>query len=399
MENIMRPPGPYRLALRLKDCELEKKALKKQVEELKAQLQSAENHSTCLEEKVMQVTTKLEQQKIQTLQEPAENLKNKLLPEKSSGQQEKNSTLEDKVQELNDLLGQQRVINFQDHSMRLQLSKELEETKGQLARQKTLKEMFINKGKETREELERLKRISDTQTMNTMRIATEVGNDIKKKQKKVLQKEFEELKVAHIITKEKFSTELQVEKDQNKALQQELQQLKVSHQINLRYKTELKAEREKSADLQKNLEKEIQSQSESVLEKLEVIKQLRAEKDALLRQMEEEIQTLKKNTSEKEKLFSKELEDLKENLTKQNSTNQELVTKLQAVEEVNQGLRTKLAELKEQKDETREPEEDTSILEDINDLEQKKNGGWKKFRDLLGLRKKEEKLEDETKST
>ncbi|XP_044053878.1 golgin subfamily A member 6-like protein 22 [Siniperca chuatsi] len=364
MEMNSRPLGPYRLARRLRDCELEKEALEKLVEELKAQLQSAENHSPRQEEKVKQLTTKLEGQMIQieSLQKQVENLKNNLLQERRSRQQEKNSSVQDKVRELNDLLGQERAINIWEHTMRLQLSKELENTKEQLARQKSLKEMFINKEKETRSELEGLKRLSDTGAMDTMRIATEVGNNIKRKQKKVLQNEFKELKVAHVVSQEKFSAELQSEKDKNKALQQELEQLKVSCQINLRYKTELKAEREKSDSLQKQLEKEIQSKAECVSEKLEVIKQLRAEKDALLQPMEEKIQTVKKNASEKEK-FSKELEDLKDKLNKQISTNQELLSKLQAEEEVSQGLRTELAKLKEeQKDKTGEQERETPSM-------------------------------------
>ncbi len=357
MENIGRPLGPYRLAQKLKDCQLEKEALEKQVKELKAELQSAENHIACQEEKLEQLTTKLERQMIQTesLRRQAEDLKNNFLQEKSRQQ--------DEVKELNDLLGKEHAKHFWEHSMRLQLSKELEKTKEQLARQRSLKEMFISKEKETRNELERLKTLSATETMEAMRIATEVGNNIKKKQKKVLQKHFEELKVAHIISQKNFSFILQGEKDKNKALRQELEQLRVSCRINLRYKTELKAEREKSDNLQKQLEKDIQSQAEKVSEKLEVIKVLRVEKDALLQQMEEEIQTLKKKASEKDESFFKELEDLKEKLNKQNSANQELVTKLQAEEEVSQGLRSELTELKEeQKDKTREQEKETSSM-------------------------------------
>ncbi|KAL7371647.1 hypothetical protein ABVT39_002732 [Epinephelus coioides] len=121
--------------------------------------------------------------------------------------------------------------------------------------------------------------------------------------------------------------------------------------------------------------------------------------------MEQEIQTLKKNASEKE-LFFKGLEDLK---GKQAFTN----TKLQTEMEVSYGLRTKLTQLKEEhQDKTREQEKDSfqdsqrvEVLEEIKDSEKqhekekKEPSIWKKFRHRIGLRKrkkKEEKLEEES---
>ncbi|KAK9532738.1 hypothetical protein VZT92_010110 [Zoarces viviparus] len=86
--------------------------------------------------------------------------------------------------------------------------------------------------------------------------------------------------------------------------------------------------------------------------------------------LEEEISTLKDNTSEKEKTYFKDLQDLKE---KQASTNQEQVTKRQA-EEVGQGLRTELDKVKE--DKTRKQEKyaltDLPNLEVLTDSEGKK---------------------------
>lgn len=176
--------------------------------------------------------------------------------------------------------------------MRLQLSRELEDTRQQLCRQKNLKEMLIVKEKDTRNELERLKRLCDPETMNTMRLATEIQNNIKTKNKKVLLKELVDLKVAYAMSQESFSTKLQAEKDKNKALQEELKQLKSSHQINLSYEAQLKAEKGKSDSLQKQ-QNEIQSRAEKVSEDVEAIKQLVAEE----------------TIAEKEKLF-KELDDL-----------------------------------------------------------------------------------------
>lgn len=214
--------------------------------------------NACLEDTVNQATTKVEKQMVQFSQKQPERVKNMLL--------------EGKIQELQDLLKQQRAINAEDRNMRLRLSKELEETEKQLDHQKRLKERFINKEKETRNELERLKGLSDAATMNTLRIATEVRNGIKKKQKKVLQKEFEELKVEYIISQQRFSAELQAATDQNKALQQEVTQLKGSQQINLRYENEPKAERGKSDSLKKRLEKENTRHDLTTVEPLEEIK-------------------------------------------------------------------------------------------------------------------------------
>ncbi|KAG8005263.1 hypothetical protein GBF38_011243 [Nibea albiflora] len=67
-----------------------------------------------------------------------------------------------------------------------QLNQELEETKEQLKRQKSLKEMFINKEKETRRELERLKKYTDPETLSTAKIANQVRDTTKRKKKKTL---------------------------------------------------------------------------------------------------------------------------------------------------------------------------------------------------------------------
>eukprot|EP00064_Thunnus_orientalis_P018655 superscaffoldBa00004363_g18758 len=197
--------------------------------------------------------------------------------------------MEEFATKLEDQMIQDMELNrllVQEQTIRLRLRKQLEETKEQLAHQKYLKEMFIKKEKEARNELERLKRLSDKETIDAVRIAAEIGNNIKKKKKKVLQKEFEELKVAHVTSREKFSAELRAEREKNKALQQELKQLKVLYQTSPKYETELKAEREKTDILQRD----VQSQAKRMLKDPELIKQPRAERDTWLGRMEEEIQ-------------------------------------------------------------------------------------------------------------
>lgn len=90
-------------------------------------------------------------------------------------------------------------------------------------------------------------------------------------EKKVLQKEFEELQVAYIISEQRFSAELQAAADKNKALQQEVEQLRVPQQISLRYGNELKAERGESDSLERRLERNSQHDFTTV-EVLEEIK-------------------------------------------------------------------------------------------------------------------------------
>lgn len=163
------------------------------------------------------------------------DVKKQLLPEGSSSPP-------DDVQELNDLLQQQRATSLREHNRSLRLSQELKETKEQLARQRRLKELFIKKEKERRNELERLKRLSDPRTLCHMRIATEIHENIKRRKKKELQRDLVELKAAHLMSRAKFFMELQAERGKYLALQEEVEQLKVSYEFNMSREAELKAE-------------------------------------------------------------------------------------------------------------------------------------------------------------
>ncbi|XP_030295265.1 uncharacterized protein LOC115595216 isoform X2 [Sparus aurata] len=81
------------------------------------------------------------------------------------------------------------------------LIQELEDTKEQLRKQKTLKEMYINRGKETTRELDRLRKYSDDVTLSNAKIATPVRDNTRQKK---------------------------VEKDKNNLLQKGLDQISVS---------------------------------------------------------------------------------------------------------------------------------------------------------------------------
>ncbi|XP_034534934.1 trichohyalin-like [Notolabrus celidotus] len=261
MENMQNLQGPYKSAMRLKDCQLEKEALEKQVEELKMQLQISENHISCLEEKLQQ--TDLEEQGVRD--QPLQN-------------QEEDSTEETKSRR-------------QEEDVRLQ--GELEETRRELAYEKHLKEKYFQKEKETRAELERLRGFTDPQAS---KLASKVRANIRRKPKKMLQREFEELKVFHISMVESL-----------KAQCQDLQQkLDVSYP---RIRDQLEEEQEKS----KEVEEQLKTKSEDLLKlqaELENMTLKQSQTEAQLHLKEEEIKTLQKHISDKLKELREKMSHL-----------------------------------------------------------------------------------------
>ncbi|XP_030290642.1 paramyosin-like [Sparus aurata] len=140
---------------------------------------------------------------------------------------------------------------------RERLIQELEDTREQLRKQKTLKEMYINRGKETTRELERLRKYSDDVTLSNAKIATQVRDNTRQKKKKDLHQDYEELKVSHLINEEKYQADLQAEKDKNNLLQKGLDQISVSYnEIRLRYETDVIEVRQQVETLQHELQKE-----------------------------------------------------------------------------------------------------------------------------------------------
>ncbi|XP_034728813.1 uncharacterized protein LOC117945432 [Etheostoma cragini] len=279
MENGRKTMVLDRLNRRSRDCNLEKEVPEKKLEKVRAHLERANNRYMS--------------------SRAVENLDNQ---EEGGRQQEKASNTQE-LRKLNDFWRHEHEKYLQEHQMKLQLRKELEMTKHQLVHEKALKEMFIYKASEADNALKRLRKCLFNIDMV---IANGVHNE--RKQKKVFQKELEELQVAHKISQQRFSAELKVEKDKIIGFQQELKRLKAPYQINRRDERKLKAEREESDGLQEELENEVP-------EKM-VMKPLRAEGDTLFQQIEEEIQALHRQTL----------------------TNQ--FTKFQAEAEVSQGLRS-----------------------------------------------------------
>ncbi|KAL6110190.1 uncharacterized protein ACO6RY_19324 [Pungitius sinensis] len=200
------------------------------------------------------------------------------------------------------------------------LLQQLQDCKEELARQKGLKEMFINKEKATCEELERLKRASDPEAMIIFGIASEARRTIKTKKKKELQMEYENMKTSYIILERKSSTELQLEREEKQTLLDELEQLKLQSKTN-QINEDLKL-KEHEATINEN---------EALKKKVVAL--------------EFDINFLKDNASNEEKSFKTFLKDLKD---EQASIYLHHATKLQAEEEINQALRTQLSQLKDQ---------------------------------------------------
>ncbi|KAM8743735.1 uncharacterized protein AB9X84_017981 [Acanthopagrus schlegelii] len=235
--------------------------------------------------------------------------------------------------------------------------------------------MFINRGKETARELDWLRKNSDEVTLSKAKIAAQVRDETKRRNKKDPQIDYEELKVAYLINEEKYRAALQEEKDKNKLLQEELDQISASHTDNrLRYEADVTEVRQPD---------------------LQVITNLRAEQDDLCHRMTEEIGNLQQNALEKEKCCERQLEELKTQLAVQTSLNHELSSELKASKE---------AEVPEEKPCEQESIATASVTEllDVTEVSEETHQGkpkkspWKRACHSLGT---EETTEGEEAST
>ncbi|KAM4564196.1 uncharacterized protein V3H82_013219 [Fundulus diaphanus] len=197
------------------------------------------------------------------------------------------------IHRLGSLLEMERARWFEENQKVAALEKELEDAKLEVKRQKNLKEMYINKGKETKRELMRVQKFSDPETLSPAIIASKVHSDMKYKKKKLLQQDFEHLKVAHVVNEELFAAKIQAEKEKNNALQQELDKVKLSYE-------QLRSERE--ADIAA-----VTVYEDKIKQHQTLIENLRAEKDDLFQTMSYEITVLQ----EKKRCLKSEMEQLK----------------------------------------------------------------------------------------
>lgn len=190
------------------------------------------------------------------------------------------------IQRLHWILQMERSQRFEDNRRLALLKAELEETNIQLRKQTALKNMFIDKGKETQRELERIEKFSDPAVLDAAALAAQVHVQVKHKKKKVLQKDFEELKVAHLLSHEALTSQIQAEKDKSKVLQEKLDQVQASYQ-------ELCSKHEPD-----------EAEMQTLCEEQHLLEDLRPENDKMFQKVSEEIAFLQNS-------FQEELDQLK----------------------------------------------------------------------------------------
>ncbi|KAM8723780.1 uncharacterized protein AB9X84_003673 [Acanthopagrus schlegelii] len=198
---------------------------------------------------------------------------------------------------------------------RERLIQELEETREQLKKQKTLKEMYINRGKETTRELERLRKYSDEATLSSAKIATQVRDNTRQKKKKDLHKDYEELKLKVryepdvIEVRQQVETlkqKLQGEAQQRKLLQQQHNELEIAQASSQeKYTAELQVEQQKNKILKDKLGKISQRYETDVTEVRHQVETLRhelqgeAQQRKLLQQQHNELEIAQASSQDK----------------------------------------------------------------------------------------------------
>ncbi|XP_043958466.1 golgin subfamily A member 6-like protein 1 [Gambusia affinis] len=263
------------------------------------------------------------------------------------------------IERLNYLLEMERAGRDQKLS---HLEAELEETKLQLKKQKDLKETFINQAKEAKRELERLEKFSDPAVLNAAVTASKVHSEVKHMNKKSLQQDFEELKVAHLLSREAFVAEIQAERKKSAALQEQLDQLQTSFQ-------ELSSKHEADDALLRKEEETQKIHEERLHEEQQLLENLRAEKDKMFQEMSQKI---------------KFLQDSEKHLQ------EELVQLRRSYEELNGKYERYQEELRDEKDANTEREKENLQL--IKDLRADKEELSQKLSGEITIRQKREKL-------
>ncbi|XP_027894894.1 centrosomal protein of 131 kDa-like [Xiphophorus couchianus] len=208
--------------------------------------------------------------------------------------------LQREVQRLGSLLEMERARWFQEKQKVVSLENELKVTKSELEKQKNLKEVFINKGKEIKRTLLAVEKFTVPETLSPDVVASNVHGEIRRKKKKLLQQEFEQLQATHTASKETFMSQIRAEKEKSDALQQELNQVKTQYEeLRSKYEADVR-EGKLQVDAEMFYEEKLK-QTQKLFENL------RAEKDDLREQMSKEIACLQKT----EKSLQSELEEIK----------------------------------------------------------------------------------------
>ncbi|KAK2817243.1 hypothetical protein Q5P01_025434 [Channa striata] len=254
-----------------------------------------------------------------------------------------NNPLHEEIVKLNDLLNRER-------HWRIQLFQELEHTKEHMAHQKNLTEVYINREKELKRHLERLEKTMGAESLCTSKTAL----DDSKNRKKNLQKDYEELQVAHRISQQKFTAELQLQKDINKALTKEVDKLRAAHEeVSVQYNAAVLSAKQQADTLREQFATEIKTFIHRVAEDNVLIQSLGAEINTLHQKIVDDIKVLQQNAAQMEILFQKDLKQLKTQLNVQMSLNlrhkssqEKLTAELQLEKDKNKGLKEELDKIR-----------------------------------------------------
>ncbi|XP_043969441.1 trichohyalin-like isoform X2 [Gambusia affinis] len=184
------------------------------------------------------------------------------------------NVLHGEVQRLSHLLEMESARRSDNNQKLTHLETELEEMKLQIKKQKALKETFINQTKEANRKLERVEEFNDPAVLKAGIIAFKVQNDVKYMKRKSLEKDFEELKVAHQLSQEAFAADIQAERKKNQALQEELNQLQTSYK-------ELRSKYEGDDALLRQEAETQEFQEARLNEEQQLLENPRAEKDEM----------------------------------------------------------------------------------------------------------------------
>ncbi|XP_043969515.1 trichohyalin-like [Gambusia affinis] len=208
--------------------------------------------------------------------------------------------LHEEIQRLSRLLEMERARRFEENQRLAHLEEELEEMKLQLERQTDVKETLISQADNAKMELERLERYSDPEIIKAVIIAAQAYKHVKDMNKKSLQQEYVDLKVAHLLSQKALLDEIHDEKGKSQALQEELDQLQTSYE-------ELSSEYEgDDALLRQEAEKQTFNE-EQLREEQRLLETLRAEKEDMFKEMSQKIAVLQ----ESEKHLQEELIQLR----------------------------------------------------------------------------------------
>ncbi|XP_008435680.1 trichohyalin-like [Poecilia reticulata] len=175
------------------------------------------------------------------------------------------------LQRLGSLLEMERARWFEENQKVAYVQRELDNARAELKRQERLKEMTRQP---TAEE------VSNSEFLSRAAITSQVQNGIKHKRKMQLQQDFEQLKAAHIASKEAT----QAEKEKSDALQQQLDQMKSRYE-ELQAKCEAAFEGNLQVDMQLFYEERIRQEQH-------ISQNLRAEKNELQEKLSKEIACL-----------------------------------------------------------------------------------------------------------